>query len=139
MIHYEHWQLVKEATWRWPNFSPLELRCRGTNKLLVIPDFLDRLQALRDKVGSLLVSSGYRSPAYNKKVSSTGKSGPHTTGRAVDLLIYGKKAYDVIVLAESFGFTGIGISQRGPYKKRFIHLDDLQDPVNGHRPWIWSY
>ena len=31
-----------EAAWRWPNFSPAEIACRGTGKLLVNEAALDR-------------------------------------------------------------------------------------------------
>ena len=35
MTIYSHWRDVPAATWRWPNFSPAEIACRGTGKLLV--------------------------------------------------------------------------------------------------------
>jgi hypothetical protein len=35
--------------------------------------------------------------------------------------------------------TGIGVAQRGPHDKRFIHLDDLKNSEQNPRPWIWSY
>ena len=34
MTFYTHWRDVPEAAWRWPNFSPAEIACRGTGKLL---------------------------------------------------------------------------------------------------------
>ena len=47
MTIYSHWRDVPAATWRWPNFSPAEIACRGTGKLLVNEAALDALQALR--------------------------------------------------------------------------------------------
>jgi zinc D-Ala-D-Ala carboxypeptidase len=32
---YRHWRDVPESAWRWPNFSPAEIACRGTGKLLI--------------------------------------------------------------------------------------------------------
>ena len=47
MTFYAHWRDVPAAAWRWPNFSPAEIACRGTGKLLVNEAALDALQALR--------------------------------------------------------------------------------------------
>ena len=122
--------------WSWPHFLPAELRCRCCGLYLRVPDFLDRLEELRRTVGiSLKVTSGYRCPAYNAKVSTTGSEGPHTTGRAVDLLVSHETAYKVVAAGVELGFTGIGIKQHGPAAARFIHLDDL---ARG-RPRVWSY
>ena len=34
MTFYAHWRDVPAAAWRWPNYSPAEIACRGTGKLL---------------------------------------------------------------------------------------------------------
>lgn len=129
-----------DGPWRWPNFTRAELACRHCGKLVVDPDFLDRLQKVRDWMGRpLVVSSGYRCPAYNNEVSKTGFDGPHTTGQAADILIYGPDALRLIVAACDFGMTGVGIAQRGPPVSRFIHLDDLLAGPGQPRPWPWSY
>ena len=39
---YRHWREVPERVWRWPNFSPAEIACRGTGKLLVNEPALDK-------------------------------------------------------------------------------------------------
>lgn len=52
--------------WRWPNFSPAEIACRGTGKLLINEPALDKLQALRDRLGKpLIVRPAHRSLEYN--------------------------------------------------------------------------
>ena len=84
----------------------------------------------------LAVGSGYRCPAHNRKVSSTGPAGPHTTGRAVDLAVSGAAAVLLLGYALNLGFTGIGVAQKG--EARFLHLDDLRAPEYP-RPAIWSY
>ena len=63
MTFYTHWRDVPAAAWRWPNFSPAEIACRGTGKLLVNEAALDTLQALRVRLGKpLIIRSAYRSP-----------------------------------------------------------------------------
>ncbi len=124
--------------WRWPNFRPDEFRCKGSGRLVIVPGFMDRLQALRVAYGRpMVITSGYRSPDYNVRVSSTGPGGPHTTGRAVDVAVRGADALELLQLALSHGFTGIGVQQKG--QDRFIHLDDLDARTDRPRPWIWSY
>ena len=64
-------------------------------------------------------------------------------GRAVDLQISVADALRLIEVAKKYGMTGIGVNQRGPAGKRFIHLDNLgisyTKLTGGPRPWIWSY
>lgn len=98
--------------------------------------FLDKMDEIRKEYGPIRISSGYRCAQYNAKLSSTGFCGPHTTGRAVDVPVYGEDAIRLIRIALNKGMTGVGVKQKGPHNKRFIHLDDLS---NGIRPWIWSY
>lgn len=139
---------MTELDWsRWPNFSENEFRCRGHAKGIcscggaaaMDPAFMDRLQAMRSKtLTPFVVTSGYRCPDYNDAIASTGRGGPHTTGRAVDLSCAGNRAHDILQLAALAGMTGIGVAQGGDHAKRFLHLDDL--PNGAHpRPWVWSY
>ena len=118
-------------------FKITEFACKcgcGTNK--IDPEFVEKLDELRGRYGRpLIVSSGYRCPSHNAKVSSTGLTGPHTTGRAVDFAVARLEAYALIRYATTF--TGIGVNQKGG--ARFIHLDDLPDAPNQPRPTVWSY
>ncbi len=82
---HRHWRDVSESAWRWPNFSPAEIACRGTGKLLVNEPALDKLQALRDRLGKpLIVRSAYRSPEHNRAVGGAGRS-KHLDGAAFDI------------------------------------------------------
>lgn len=100
-------------------------------------EFMNRLQSLRELCNfPLSISSGFRCLKHNAEVSSTGDSGPHTTGMAVDILISGEKAHQLLKNALRLGFTGIGISQKGEHGKRYIHVDTVK---NGPRPMVWSY
>jgi zinc D-Ala-D-Ala carboxypeptidase len=123
---------------RTKNFSDEELRCSCCDDNLMDEDYLIRLQEVRDKYGAVMhLSSGYRCPIYNAKVSAMGSmNGPHTTGHAVDIKISGKNALRLINIALDCGMQGVGVKQHGEYASRFVHLDDLTDGV---RPHIWSY
>ena len=118
-----------------PHFSDAELECKCGCGMLPQPEFMNKVEELRNRVGfSLPVSSAARCPKHNERVSKTGLDGPHTTGRAIDLLVDRKNAFLVLETAIKMGcFTGIGVQQKGA--SRFIHLDDL---IIG-RPTIWSY
>ncbi len=100
------------------------------------PTFMKKLKELREEVGlPMYLSSAYRCPDYNAKVSS-GETGPHTQGKAVDVTIAGEKAFELLKHALVLGFHGIGISQTGAREQRFLHLD-ISDDIP--RPRIWMY
>ena len=121
------------------NFTREELACKHCGRMDIPQASIDRLQLVRERMGiPLKVSSGYRCPDYNAQVSETGRTGPHTKD-AFDVLISGAEAYLLIQTAIKMGFTGIGVSQKGPHEKRFIHLDDLPNEPGQPRPTIWSY
>jgi len=124
-----------------PNFSREELTCKCGCGLMPLEEFIAKLQKLRNVADfPFIITSGARCPEYNNKVSATGYRGPHTYQRAVDIAVYGSKAVRLVRLALIHGFTGIGVSQKGEHKRRFIHLDDLDNTTpNTSRPWIWSY
>jgi len=66
---FRHFRDVPAELWRWPNFSPAEIACRGTGQLKLHPEALDKLQTLRDRLGKpLIVNSAYRSPEHNRAV-----------------------------------------------------------------------
>ena len=126
---------------RWPNFAEREFRCRcGCGRAEMAADFLDRLQAIRDRLGRpLAVSSGCRCPDYNARVSTTGRDGPHTTGRAADIAVAGADAEFVESVARALGMTGRGVKQHGPWAGRFLHLDNIESGGKHPRPRLWSY
>lgn len=126
---------------RWPNFSPDELRCRETGQLIIVPKFLDKLQALRAGMGfPFVITSGYRHPTRHPIERVKAKPGAHSTGRAVDIALDPERMFQVMSAAGRFGFTGVGISNRPGGPGRFIHLDDLaRDEFHALRPSVWSY
>ena len=121
------------------NFSESELACSCCGKNEMTQETVDALQALRESIGKpLRLSSAYRCPKHNSKVSSTGKSGPHTSGKAIDIVCSGEDAWELLSFAmiRASIWKGIGVSQKGKHESRFIHLDTIKE---GNRPWIWSY
>lgn len=125
--------------WPWEHFTQAEMACRHCGEYKVDPDFMNRLEELREAYGlPMIVTSGYRCPDHNAVVSSTGRTGPHCSGRAVDIAVYGERYHRLLHLALDHGFTGIGSHQRGPHGKRFLHLDDLGNGLHP-RPWGWTY
>lgn len=122
----------------WRYFALEEFACAHCGANLIAHDFVDRLDELRHEVGfPLPVTSGYRCPTHNAAVSTTGLSGPHTTGRATDLGVRGELALRVVQTALTRGFTGIGLNQKG--EARFVHLDDLPNAPGQPRPHCWTY
>ncbi|RDE25120.1 peptidase M15 [Motiliproteus coralliicola] len=121
-------------------FPDYELECKcGCGAKDMDPEFMYRLIRLRDTLGfPFPVSSAFRCAKHNRRVSRTGMTGPHTTGRAVDIRTSGERAWEIFTEAKRFGFTGIGVRQHGPFSQRIVHLDDLTAP-EFPRPRIWSY
>ena len=120
------------------NFKPADVDCQCGCGMLPDDEFMRKVQVLRDVVGfPMKVTSGARCPAHNDKVSSTGLTGPHTTGRAIDFEVSYAQAFYVVSAAMKLGFSGIGVQQKG--QGRFIHVDDLPNKPGQPRPTVWSY
>jgi len=92
----------------------------------------------------LRISSGFRCvlhPIEQKK----NNPGPHTTGKAADILTAGSATHGIILeLGQTYNhdepyFAGIGLSQKGPLEDRFIHLDACIAAPWRPRPHVWTY
>jgi hypothetical protein len=119
MTAYEHYTDVPMAGWRWPSFSPREIACKGTGKVLVNEDALDKLQALRDRLGKpLILTSAYRSPEHNRAVGGA-KNSMHMQGIAFDVRMDNHDPQEFEAAARAVGFTGFGYYQRSG----FMHID----------------
>ncbi len=128
------------AVIRWENFanfSEAEFVCRcGCGRADMKDRFIDTLQQARQAYGrSMVITSGFRCPDYNARISSTGRTGPHTTGRAADIKVSGKNVFYLLGIAYAMDLRGIGLKQHGPMAGRFMHLDDLWKK----RPRVWTY
>ena len=116
---YNHWRDVPDTAWRWPNFSPAEIACRGTGKLLINEAALDKLQALRDRLGKpLIVRSAYRSPEHNQAVGGAKRS-KHLIGAAFDIAMTNHDPVAFEAAAREVGFLGFGFYPRSD----FMHVD----------------
>jgi len=124
----------------WQYFTIEELQCHGVDccggQHSMMSEFMVKLVRMRRSLGfPLMISSAYRCPLHNTKVSHTGESGPHTTGKAVDIVASYERAIMIVEYVYKSGeFTGVGIRQSGDVKNRIIHLDDVTGPRR-----LWTY
>lgn len=117
--HFQHFRLVPETLWRWRNFSPAEIACRGTGQIKLHPEALDKLQALRDLLGKpLIVRSAYRSPEHNRAVGGAPRS-KHMAGIAFDIAMSNHDPARFEEAARAVGFQGFGHYPRAG----FMHID----------------
>lgn len=126
------------ADWgAYPNFSKREFDCSHTGENGMQAEFMALLQRLRVAYGKpMVVSSGYRSPRHPIEARKA-VPGAHASGYACDIAVQGGDAYEVLRIALSLGFTGIGVQQKGG--GRFIHLDTQPASARVPRPTVWSY
>ncbi|WBQ09871.1 D-Ala-D-Ala carboxypeptidase family metallohydrolase [Hyphomonadaceae bacterium ML37] len=116
---FAHWRDVPASLWRWPNFSPAEIACRGTGALRIHEDALDRLQALRDQLGKpLIIRSAYRSAAHNRAIGGSPRS-KHMDGAAFDIAMANHDPSEFEAAAREAGFAGFGFYPRSG----FMHID----------------
>jgi hypothetical protein len=117
--YYADWRNVPDTAWRWPNFSPAEITSRGDGKLLINEAALDKLQALRDRLGKpLIVRSAYRSPEHNRTVGGAKRS-KHLLGAAFDIAMENHDPVVFEAAAREVGFLGFGFYPRSG----FMHVD----------------
>ena len=102
------------------NFRVTEFACKdGSGPVFVSEELVKVLQAIRDHFGKpVIVSSGYRTPGYNKSVGGATYS-QHLYGTAADLHISGVSPKEQAAFAETLmpDSGGIGIYSWG------IHVD----------------
>jgi len=118
-------------------FTDKELACKHSGENGMDADFVKLLIKIRKECDfGFPISSAYRSPQHpieqRKEVA-----GAHSTGKAVDILVSGEKALELIRVAQKHGIERIGIKQKG--RTRFIHLDGCTQEDGFPAPAIWSY
>ena len=71
------------------HFGAREFECPDTDTIKVDTDLVDILERLYDYLGcsKIIITSGYRTPSYDKRVGGNGK-GYHTKGQAADINCY---------------------------------------------------
>ena len=126
------------------HFTRNELVCRcGCGQVAMDRGFMALLERVREIYGRpMVLTSAYRCIVHDEAIGrARGRAGAavHTTGRAVDVLVYGGHARRLIEIAGMVGMAGIGVAQRGEIGSRFLHLDNLEADGRHPRPWLWSY
>lgn len=104
------------------NFRVREFACKdGSDKILIDTALVDYLQRIRNWAGHpLIISSGYRTPAYNKKIGGASSS-KHTLGMAADIYVENRarSIYQIAKYAEAIGMLGIECNE----DKNYVHVD----------------
>jgi peptidase M15-like protein len=91
----------RESPWQ-SDYSPAEIACRGTGRLLLNEAPLDSLQALRDRLRKpLIVLSAYRGPEHNRAVGGA-KASKDLQGIVFDIAM-GNHDPEVFAAAERAG------------------------------------
>lgn len=102
------------------NFKAKEMACKdGSDVIFVSPELVDVLQKIRDHFKSTVtITSGYRTPTYNKKIGGATYS-QHLYGTAADIKVTGIKPKAVAQYVETLmpNKGGIGIYSN------FTHVD----------------
>ncbi|MGB6229571.1 MAG: D-Ala-D-Ala carboxypeptidase family metallohydrolase, partial [Litorimonas sp.] len=93
--------------WRWPNFTPAEMACRHCGEAHHWPDFMDALQAARDRVGRpFRILSAHRCALHNARVGGAPRS--EHLSLAVDIALRGHDPGALHRALREAGFTGFG-------------------------------
>ena len=118
----------------WCNFTPDEVKCQHCGELKIDEELMDLVQEARENLGPLRITSGYRCSEHNNNISSTGPSGPHTTGKALDIGTSNSQQRKELIDYFATKVSGLGIA------KSFIHIDLLTDDDGfDARPNCWTY
>lgn len=123
----DEWKLIS-----WFTKDEMKCKCECEEEVMNFI-FMSKIDWLRKVLGfPLLVSSGYRCKRWDDLLGGY----RNHLGHAIDILIYGDRAIQLLSLAikDKNDFTGFGLQQEGFYKKRFIHLDDTSGPRR-----LWTY
>jgi uncharacterized protein YcbK (DUF882 family) len=101
-----------------PHFKLREFQCRCCGLVKLSPRLLRMLEELREEARiPLVVTSGYRCPAHNRRVGGAPRS-LHVEGCAADILAAPAAQKRLFSMAESIGFSQVIC---GGYKK-YLHL-----------------
>ena len=121
----------------WENFKEEEFACKHCGKNGISHELINKLQSLRTELDfPFVITSGYRCEEH--PIEARKKTpGTHAEGLAADIYVRGDKALQIVSKARDYGFTGVGVNQKG--NSRFIHLDISEEKTNRPRPHIWSY
>ena len=117
-MYFDNFDHVPVSLWRWPNFMPQEIACKGNGALLISEPAMDALQSAREFLNQpmIIINSAYRSPSYNKQIGGA-KYSRHLAGIAFDIALEGHEYPRLINVLQKAGFQGFG------FYDSFIHAD----------------
>lgn len=105
-----------------PSFRVREFACKdGSDTVKIDLELVKYLQRIRNWAGaSVIISSGYRTVTWNRKIGGAAKS-KHIYGMAADIYITGRKKTitEISKFAEAIGCTGIERNEDANY----VHID----------------
>ena len=104
----------------------------GSGKKMMSKIFIKKLNGVREAIKrAIIVTSGYRSPAFNSTLPGAVPNSAHTKGVAADLAAEtDEEKLQIAIAAIRLGIKRIG------WGSRFIHLDmDESKPQNV----VWGY
>lgn len=114
------------------DFRASEFACQHCGALGVQYRLVELLQGLRDKLGPIRITSGYRCPQHPIEARKA-RPGRHTEGIAAD--ITGPPQAMIWAALKDFPeFAGVGIAPH----QRFVHLDIRGGVPRGGRV-VWAY
>ena len=113
--------------WHWENFSPDEMRCKGSGMLIVSDQFMDALQTLREELSRpMLLTSACRSADHNRNVGGHPRS-LHICDEPAHSSQDGCLAVDVAVADDSYRgnlfATAWRLGWSVGWNTTFVHLD----------------
>ena len=118
-MYYEHYSYVPEELWRWPNFKPREIACKGNGAILINEQAMDMLQTARDIADKpFYITSAFRDEYYNAMVGGVPRS-YHLEGRAFDISLRNFTKPELQHILRKAGFTGFGLNYG-----TFLHADN---------------
>jgi uncharacterized protein YcbK (DUF882 family) len=119
-----------------PSFKPSEFACKcgqcgGEQRMDT--EFMMLLQAMRDRVGPMVVTSGYRC-ALHPIEKAKKEPGTHARGLAADIRCTASfTRFKLIEAATACGMRGIG------WADTFLHFDLYAGRPAAPRPAAWGY
>ena len=133
-ILFQHYSEFPTNEWRWENFTPLEMACRGTGQLMVDFEAMDDLQELRDMLGEpIYINSAFRSEFHNRAVGGAPAS-QNLKANAFDCRMKNHDPRQFEAAARECGFTSFGYYQ----DQGFMHIDRRERPATWGTPWPYQ-
>lgn len=115
--------------------SPLDRG--GDGDTIIYAALIEGLEKIRDRAGgAVLIRSGYRSPAHNRRAGGATRS-QHLYGRAADFaIVAGGTPLNLEEVRSLRVFSGIGYIPRD--RNRVLHVD-VRTSASPNNPTTWAY